>query len=354
MRVALVMGAADHVPGGHRTQHRQTLIALRGLGVDVEDPAETSLHPGEWDLVHGFGLSMDTVRMCRSSGVPTVLSPIYWSYRHTHALDGSMSRGSDVARRMRVVASFGRSAMQDYVGAAKSALRDLWKAALLFEAVDLLLPNAEGEAQAISSELEVSTPSVIVPNGVDPNAFPFVDNPAREGVLYVGRLEPHKNQIGLLDAMADTDLAVTIVGWPHPDHPDYVDACRQRASPRVRVLLGVSDAQLRAEYAAARVHALPSWYETTGLSSLEAAASGCRIVTTDRGHAREYFGKDALYCDPAQPTSVREAVLQAYRANSLGPELSRSVTEKYSWTEVGRHTVRAYKQLLDGMQARRR
>ncbi|MBK7308934.1 MAG: glycosyltransferase [Chitinophagaceae bacterium] len=36
-------------------------------------------------------------------------------------------------------------------------------------------------------------------------------------------------------------------------------------------------------YARARVHVLPSWFETCGLSSLEAAAMGCNIVITARG-----------------------------------------------------------------------
>jgi len=38
-----------------------------------------------------------------------------------------------------------------------------------------------------------------------------------------------------------------------------------------------------------QVHMLPSWFETTGLSSIEAAVMHCNIVITDKGDTREYF-----------------------------------------------------------------
>ena len=68
---------------------------------------------------------------------------------------------------------------------------------------------------------------------------------------------------------------------------------------------------LRSAYAAARVHALPSWIETCGLVSLEAALAGCNVVVSTAGHELEYFRDLAYYCDPANPASIRRAVVQA-------------------------------------------
>ena len=61
-------------------------------------------------------------------------------------------------------------------------------------------------------------------------------------------------------------------------------------------------------YRSARVHVLPSWFETTGLVSLEAGLCRCDVREHNRGHAREYLGDFAWYCDPADPASICSAV----------------------------------------------
>jgi glycosyltransferase involved in cell wall biosynthesis len=93
---------------------------------------------------------------------------------------------------------------------------------------------------------------------------------------------------------------VVLVGYPHPHHPDYYDAAKRMAekNPNVSIRPGVPHKELISLYQGAKVHILPSWFETTGLVSLEAALCGCNIVTTSRGYARDYFQNMAWYCDP--------------------------------------------------------
>ena len=86
---------------------------------------------------------------------------------------------------------------------------------------------------------------------------------------------------------------------------------------------------------------LPSWFETTGLVSLEAALSGCSIVSTSRGHAREYLDRFATYCDPGRPDSVLAAVRQAWAAPP-SPELRQRILDRYTWSHVAEATVAAY------------
>ena len=80
------------------------------------------------------------------------------------------------------------------------------------------------------------------------------------------------------------------------------------AGPRVTFEIAKSHKDLAALYQKARVHVLPSCFETTGLVSLEAALSGCRIATTNRGFAREYLLDHATYLDPADPASIAQIV----------------------------------------------
>jgi glycosyltransferase involved in cell wall biosynthesis len=107
----------------------------------------------------------------------------------------------------------------------------------------------------------------------------------------------------------------------------------------------MSHDELRSAYAAARAHILPSWFETPGLSSLEAGLSGCSIATTDRGSTREYFRDLADYCDPASTVSIRRAALRAYD-RPRSEQLKRHILDRFTWEAAGRQTAAAYDRIL--------
>jgi glycosyltransferase involved in cell wall biosynthesis len=60
------------------------------------------------------------------------------------------------------------------------------------------------------------------------------------------------------------------------------------------------------------VHVLASWFETTGLVSLEAAMMDCNVVVTKKGDTVEYFSDMAYYCEPDDINSIRNAIEKAY------------------------------------------
>lgn len=339
------------VPGGHRVQMERTAAALRALGVPVNEHVGVDLPQGDWDIVHGFQLQPDGTEAAKRRGIPVVISPIYvgLSYSATgparpvtpRALVGRVNRGVRYLRSsVRGRESLTRVSLSETQG-------DLAKIAA-WSMADMLLPNAEGEARHIRSDLGVLTETRIVPNAIDVDLFtPGFTNQRQPGtVLCVGRIEPHKNQLGLMRAVQEMEnVSLTIVGPPHPHHLDYYERCREAVTSRITMAPEMSHERLAHLYARHHTHALTSWYETTGLVSLEAAASGCTVVTTNRGHASEYFGTEAAYCDPADPASVRRAVLEG-----LAREPSRSLLERietsYSWQHTAQVTLDAYETVL--------
>jgi len=98
-------------------------------------------------------------------------------------------------------------------------------------------------------------------------------------------------------------------------------------------------------YQKATGHVLPSWFETTGLSSLEAAAMSCNIVITDKGDAKEYFGKYAFYCDPSLPVSIYTAIEKAAEM-PVDPALRQKVLEQYTWQKAAEETLKGYKRMI--------
>jgi glycosyltransferase involved in cell wall biosynthesis len=93
------------------------------------------------------------------------------------------------------------------------------------------------------------------------------------------------------------------------------------------------------------VHVLPSWFETTGLSSLEAAAMGCNIVITRKGDTEEYFEDYAFYCAPDSLQSIFEAVEKA-SSQKYDPELRNKIFSQYTWIQTAEKTKAAYHEIM--------
>jgi len=341
------------VQGGHTVQLEKTARALRQVGLEITTEMSPEPELDGIDLVHGFGLRAAEIRHCHTRRVPVALSTIYWD--RSYRTDGGGGRGRPGARtwagRVWRAATFSRAALGGrgaLIEECRASTADETATYAAFESADLLLPNAEGEGEAVRRDFDVSTPIHVVPNGVDPEAFDDPSPPFRDRgyVLFVGRMEPHKNQLGLIKALSGSGIPLVIAGHEHPDHPKYVEQCHRAGAGWVDFSGTVADeAGLARLYRGARVHVLPSWFETTGLVSLEAALSGCSVVSTSRGHAREYLGDDAWYCDPGVPGSILEAVRQAWDQPPPAA-LRERVLARYTWTHVAEATLAAYDAVL--------
>ena len=317
MKVLMWMAAGGgEVPGGHQVQLEKTAEALRHAGVAVQTAVADEFCGDDVDLVHGFGLSESQIIDAKHHKLPVALSPIYCSRAYPRRLVRS-----DSWRRYAVTVA----RQQAGHAATLARLRKPWYTALRarYEAVDMLLPNSHGEAGALRRELGVRTPIRVVPNGVDAGQWRLeAPERPRDYVAYVGRIDPHKNQLGLIHALRESGFPLIVAGPTHPHHAAYEQRCRAAARGQpVEFLPAVAGDELRAVYYGARVHAMPSFFETTGLASLEAGMSGCAVVSTREGWAREYFGDLATYCRPASRRSIRSAVERSW---DVGPQPERA------------------------------
>ena len=223
----------------------------------------------------------------------------------------------------------------------------------MLTAADAVLPNSEAEARQLVRLFGLDPRAIhVVPNGVRPefalaSASSFRSRyGSGDFVLYVGRVEPRKNVLGLIEGLRTTGLPLVVIGEPPPGHEGYARRCRRAGRGFVRWLgrLEHDDALLGSAYAAARVLALPSWFETPGLAALEAALAGCAVVVTPFGCTREYFGDRVEYARPDRPAEIGRAILRAWRD---GPHsgLAAHVTSHYLWSHVARRTAEVYDQV---------
>lgn len=271
------------------------------------------------------------------------LSPIYWPIDFRSGSGRPPESARAWAGRLSLAVRLGAASLAGRShAAAQTVAASSRSLALAYESADVLLPNSELEAGDIAVELGVSTPMEVVPNAADSSVFyPPPNATTRTGVVMAARIEPLKNQLALIRACRRLRAPLTVVGAPHPHHPEYVRKCRDIADSSVTFVDHLPPAGLADLFRSSKVHALPSWFETTGLSSLEAALCGCSIVTTSRGYASEYFGDDAFYCDPGVPSSLdaalREALTTEPPAGLVGMIRSRN-----TWRTAAQATLRGY------------
>ena len=334
---------AMDAPGGGEIQMLALADSLAKMGVDARlwRPWEERL--AQSDCLHLFGSvpeHLPVIRTASRHNVPVVLSTITWfdlaSYwRQPRRLSG----------RLRAVAGF--------VARAGCPRLPSWRRRL-YQAVDLALPNSNAEAEQLVRYFGLPHDRIhVVPNGAavrfaDADPQPFAELVGGVGfVLCAGRIEPRKNQLGLLKAMRGTNVPMVILGDVVPGCQSYARACREIAGPEVRFVgrFDHDDPMLASAYAACGCLVMPSWYETPGLAALEAAMTGTPLVLPHGGSAREYFGDDAAYVKPGQHRTIRQAVLAAL-SRGRSSALAERVRSTFSQLAVARETCQAYGRVI--------
>lgn len=357
MKVVMIARATLYtVPGGDTVQITKTAEGLRKLGVAVEIAlTNTDIDYGKYDLLHFFNIirPADILKHIEESNKPYVVSPIfvdYFSYEK-NARGGVMGlmanlMGNNAAEYLKAMARFvlnnEKIVSPQYFlkGHKGSILHVLQKAAML-------LPNSESEYKRLEQAYGIKKAYRIIPNGIDEALFISGDEIKKEPnlILCVARIEGRKNQLNLIRAVNNSHYKLLVIGGVAPNHRAYFEACKKEAGPKVEFIEHIEQQDLLQYYQRAKVHVLPSWNETTGLSSLEAAAMGCSIVVSPNGDTRDYFGNDAFYCKPDSVESIRKAIDKA-AAQTDNSALRHKILANFTWTQAAIKTLEAYKKLL--------
>jgi glycosyltransferase involved in cell wall biosynthesis len=312
-------------PAGDSVQMLATAQGLSRLGVMVTISSDPNALLADYDLIHIFNLtrireSYYFFLNAQKQGKKTVVSPIYWN------------PSSFLSRKEAQPKNLAAWNMQQ-------AMR-----ARLIKESDLLLPNGFGEEAILKQDFSAVAPCRVIPNGF-PDSFseacPHLIRQRFPGlptnyVLCVARISPRKNQLLLAEACRELQLPLVLIGQIN----DRTYLKKRLAFPQV-IYLGTQHGPLLASaYAAAKVHILPSWFETPGLSSLEAAACGTVVITTDQGCTKEYYLEHALYMNPHDKQALI-AALQASSGHDPKP-LTDHVRSNYPWSRAARETLDAY------------
>jgi glycosyltransferase involved in cell wall biosynthesis len=343
------------VPGGDTIQVVQTARHLTQMGISAEIKlSNESIHYQDYDLLHFFNLTRpaDILYHSQKAGIPYVISTIlcnYGEYDKYHRKGaGRLLRylSTDTIEYIKSIARYllGRDSLASpsyaWLGQRKSIKNILSRAAMI-------LPNSESEYRRVIQSYHRKVNHSIIPNGADQHMFQYDASIKKDEMLVIcaARIEGIKNQLNLIRALNNTPYRLLLIGTHAPNQLAYYQECRDIAADNISFIDQVPQHELVKYYRKAKVHILPSWFETTGLSSIEAALMGCNIVTSDKGDVREYFADDAFYCDPASLQSILAAVKKASAA-TYNENLRHRILTKYTWEQAASQTLKAYQTVL--------
>nr|HID13042.1 glycosyltransferase family 1 protein [Anaerolineae bacterium] len=175
-------------------------------------------------------------------------------------------------------------------------------------------------------------------------------------LLFVGTLEPRKNLPGLLQAYrlllnAEVTTAPLVLvggkGWLYDEVFEHIEVLH--LTERVRFLHEVSEADLPGLYSAARVLAMPSFYEGFGLPALEAMACGTPVVVSNRGSLPEVVGEAGMQVNPEEPEAIAEGLAAVLGDPDLWARLREAGlarVARFTWEETARKTLATYRKVL--------
>lgn len=356
-------------PGGDTIQINDLKDGLIRRGLRVEISTELKPQLDSYDIVHVFNITRIHETYVQWANAkrqrkPVVCSTIY------HPLGEYNRKGRYGLGRLvfRIVKS---DQGIEYARGLFNALRDWRQAPSILQqwvvgyrkqqervlaGADKIIFGSESEKNSAFSHFSRISPRIvydIIKIGLPPtfqggDAHFFEKRyELKNFVLCVGRIEDLKNQLNLVKAMKGLSMPVVFVGSLNSAHRRYGKEVLREINKRdnCHFLGQLSREMLASAYAAAKVHVLPSWFETTGLSSLEAGVADCNVVSTDRGYARDYLKDYAWYCDPSNLWSIRNAVKEAYNS-PIRAGLRTYVRRELSFQKMLERFMRVYHELV--------
>lgn len=359
------------VEGGAIIQVKKTMSALSKNGVStkfIESPTDLSSSP-DIDILHIYNMpfSRRTLRFVEAGkrrGLDVVVTPVYWDFSHSQIVEFFTQKfGIEPSPAMKHAVPllcplyrFGRRILRSEVNFNLHPNRFHE----ILDRADLILPNSEMEmvqlAEMANFDLTaLREKSRIVYNAADTELFEPVEDASTivkedygisDYVLQVGAIYPNKNQGSVLKAVDNLNVPLVLIG--RADNKYGKDIVRTAADKDgVLVIDELPHEELPKFYSAAQTHVLPSFRDSPGLVSLEAAMCGAEVVVSNSTHCPvdEYFHDNAHVCDPYSTTSIRKTIVDAYSEPHNDKEFRDRLRTRFSWDKTAADTIKAYRTL---------
>ena len=348
-------------PGGDTVQMLNTKAALeKFFDVEIRIALSTSeIENTEFDLLHIFNFqtideSTEFANWAMKNKIPFVISSVFWDLRDAQFVEF-------LSERLNISPNLYMSRFSDNYSSLIGILQSIRgkstyssiifkkKVLSLLQNCSKVLPNSVEEVRCIENYLQVSILNFhVVFNAVDEKMFRNQNSEKIRGIISVARLEPLKNQINLVQSMLDfPEIPILLIG-SKTRYKKYLNRLYKICEKHGNVEFIDNLAQPDIFFAMNRykVHAMPSFRDSPGLSSLEAMVSGSNIIISNQKHCpiETYFiekiNKSVFVVDPYDVKSIRRSIFLALNAENA------SSSNSFTWKDAATQTMAAYKSIL--------
>lgn len=358
--------------GGDTQQIEMVIPYLKEMGINVHISLNPQVDLKKFDIIHLNGLTRvhETYRQMKRAmyyNKPVVLTPMYNSRED---LDFYIRNGNyQVIKKIYQCLpnygyyqnlrsfiysipnkNFNDSLMQFLIGyenQQKFVLRN----------ANMILPNSEMELNIIKKELKVTNLSYrIIHHGIEmddeifnvPVSLFKEKLDLKDFVICIGRIEPLKNQLKVIEALQNKNIPVVFVGKSSRQHRFYFENFKNKIDKN-KNLYWIDNLNRKCLFSAiklAHVVAQPSWVENCGLPGLEGGIMGANIVMTERGYTKWHFKSDVWYCNPNSVNSIRQGITNAINAPRGIKNFKERIIQEFTWEKVSEQLRTAYEFVL--------
>lgn len=225
---------------------------------------------------------------------------------------------------------------------------------------DAIITGSEAAAAELVSVVSVPRELItVIPHGTNaptPSADPWSEltplglTPGRPLIISTGNRLPHKNFIGILNALAalpPAERPLAVIPGAHGDDP-LASTVRDLGLETDVILPGwVTLAQLEALYSVADLYVCPSLTEGFGLPVVDAMRRGCPVLANDIPVLREVGGDAARYADATNPAAFAAAITSAVRErNPASIEAAKEWSTQFTWERSAAETAAVFTSVI--------
>ena len=172
-------------------------------------------------------------------------------------------------------------------------------------------------------------------------------------IVYVGHIYPGKNVGRVFKAFSkvreEHDIKLVVAGsykWKYKDDLALVE--KLGLQDHIQLTGHVPPEELVGFYNLAQLTVFPSFYESFGLTNVEANACGCPLVTSETGGSSEAAGDAAIYIDPLDVDGIADAIKRILSDETLRRDLIEKGlknVQRFSWEKTARETLEVIESL---------
>jgi glycosyltransferase involved in cell wall biosynthesis len=315
---------SDRNPGGDMVQLNTTAAELksRGYKVDVKQITEVK-DWSSYDIIQVFNIGRPAeILPAVQAAKPICIFSIWVDF---HELDCRL-RAFPVRMLAKISGKFGWEYIKTIARWGKGQVPfPGWRYVLLGQKRSMqhilnhaavLQVSTQSELNRLRQYFTLPAQTYVVPLGVNEIFFSGQEHRSSDDICFAGYIEARKGVLPLIRVCNRRKWTLHIYGKASAQNALYEAQCRNEAGSTIHFHGYQPQSVYRDALRKCRIVALPSWFETTGLSALEGGVMGKALVIGERGDTKEVFGTFAHYCNPESEESIEAALEQAFASET--------------------------------------